>query len=132
MNKKLISILSVFSLCVSMTACSNKSDNTSKESTSSRTNASTATNENATTLLSQSSEEVETIEDIDTYIKLIDNNTTVDGSGIKVDGNIITINTAGTYSISGKLSDGQIIVNTDKEKKTYILLDGVDITCKNS
>lgn len=106
MNKKLISILSVFSLCVSMTACSNKSDNTSKESTSSRTNASTATNENATTLLSQSSEEVETIEDIDTYIKLIDNNTTVDGSGIKVDGNIITINTAGTYSISGKLSDG--------------------------
>lgn len=132
MNKKLIAILSAFSLCVSMTACSNKSDNTSKESTSSSTNASTATNENATTLLSKSSEEVETIGDIDTYIKLSDKNTTVDGSGVKVDGNIITINTAGTYSISGRLSDGQIIVNTDKEKKTYILLDGVDITCKNS
>lgn len=132
MNKKLIAILSAFSLCVSMTACSNKSDDISKESTSSSINASTATNENATTLLSKSSEEVETIGDIDTYIKLSDNNTTVDGSGVKVDANIITINTAGTYSISGKLSDGQIIVNTDKEKKTYILLDGVDITCKNS
>lgn len=132
MNKKLIAILSAFSLCVSMTACSNKSDDISKESTSSSINASTATNENATTLLSKSSEEVETIGDIGTYIKLSDNNTTVDGSGVKVDANIITINTAGTYSISGKLSDGQIIVNTDKEKKTYILLDGVDITCKNS
>ena len=118
MNKKLIAILSAFSLCVSMTACSNKSDDVSKESTSSSTNV--------TTLLSKLSEKVETIGDIDTYIKLSDNNTTVDGSGVKVDGNIITINTAGTYSISGKLSDGQIIVNTDKEKKIYILLDGLD------
>ena len=88
MNKRLIAILSAFSLCVSMTACSNKSDDISKESTSSSTNASTASNTNATTLLSKSSEEVETIGDIDTYIKLSDDNTTVDGSGVKVDGNI--------------------------------------------
>ena len=126
MNKKLIAMLSAFSLCVSMTACSNKGDDTSKESTS------TSTTTNATTVLSKSDKKVETIGDIDTYIKLSDNNTTVEGNGVKVDGNIITINTAGTYSISGDLSDGQIIVNTDKESKTYILLDGVDITCKNS
>ena len=132
MNKKLIAMLSAFSLCVSMTACSNKSDDTSKEDGTNNTNSSTTTNKNATILLSKSSEDVETIGDIDTHIKLSDNNTTVEGSGAKIDGNIITINTAGTYSISGKLSDGQIIVNTDKEKKTYILLDGVDITCKNS
>ena len=31
-----------------------------------------------------------------------------------------------------KLSDGQIIVNTNKEEKTYIQLNGVDITCSNS
>lgn len=132
MNKKLIAMLSAFSLCVSMTACSNKSSDTSKESGASSTNTSITTNKNATTLLSKSSEEVETIGDIDTYIKLSDNNTTVKGSGVDVDGNVITINTAGTYSISGKLSDGQIIVNTDKEKKTYILLNGVDITCKST
>ncbi|WP_434798435.1 carbohydrate-binding domain-containing protein [Terrisporobacter vanillatitrophus] len=132
MNKKLIAMLSVFSLCVSMTACSNKSSDTLKESGASSTNTSITTNKNATTLLSKSSEEVETIGDIDTYIKLSDNNTTVEGSGVDVDKNVITINTAGTYSISGKLSDGQIIVNTDKEKKTYILLNGVDITCKST
>lgn len=132
MNKKLIAVLSAFSLCVSMTACSNKNNDTSKESKAGSTNISTTTNKNATTLLSKSSEEVETIRNIGTYIKLSDNNTTVEGSGVDVDGNVITINTAGTYSISGKLSDGQIIVNTDKEKKTYILLDGVDITCKSN
>lgn len=132
MNKKLIAVLSAFSLCVSMTACSNKSNDKSKESDSSSINTSTKENKNATTLLSKSSEEIETIGEIGTYIKLSDNNTTVEGSGVDVDGNVITINTAGTYSISGKLSDGQIIVNTDKGKKTYILLDGVDVTCKSN
>lgn len=132
MNKKLIAVLSAFSLCVSMTACSNKRNDKSKESDSSSINTSTKENKNATTLLSKSSEEIETIGDIGTYIKLSDNNTTVEGGGVDIDGNIITINTAGTYSISGKLSDGQIIVNTDKEKKTYILLDGVDVTCKSN
>ena len=122
MNKKLISIISTFSLCISMTACSNKNSDTSKSSGTSSTNI----------LLSKSDKKVETIGDIDTYIKLSDNNTTVDGSGVKVDGNIITINTSGTYSISGTLSDGQIIVNNSKEEKTYIILDGVDITCENS
>ena len=132
MNKKLISILSVFSLCVSMTACSNKSKDTSTGSGTSSTSTSATTNKNANILLSKSDKKVETIGDIDSYIKLSDNKTTVDGNGVKVDGNVITINTAGTYSISGTLSDGQIIVNTSKEEKTYILLDGVDITCKNS
>ena len=123
MNKKLIAMLSAFSLCVSMTACSNKSEDTSQEG---------GTSTNTNTLLSKSDKKVETIGEIDTYIKLSDDNTTVDGSGVKVDKNIITINMAGTYSISGGLSDGQILVDTIKEEKTYILLYGVDITCKNS
>ncbi|MBQ6631241.1 MAG: carbohydrate-binding domain-containing protein, partial [Romboutsia sp.] len=42
------------------------------------------------------------------------------------------INKAGTYSISGKVDDGQIIVNAGKEDKVYIILNGADITCKNS
>ena len=46
--------------------------------------------------------------------------------------NTITITNAGTYSISGSLSDGQVIINTNKEEKTYILLDGANITCSNS
>lgn len=127
MNKKITAILSTAALCLNMTACSNKNSNESGESIKSET-----TNISATSLLSKSTEEVETIGDIDTYIKLSDNNTKVDGNGVEVEGNIITINTAGTYSISGKLSDGQIIVNTDKEKKTYILMDGADITCKKN
>ena len=99
MNKKLISILSAFSLCVSMTACSNKSKDTSTGSGTSSTSTSATTNKNANILLSKSDKKVETVGDIDSYIKLSDNKTTVDGSGVKIDGNVITINTAGTYSI---------------------------------
>lgn len=121
MNKKLISFLSIFSLCVVMSGCSAKIDESSTTSTKDTQAIQTTTNQ-----------KTESIGDIDTYINLSDNNTTVEGSGVTVENNIITITNSGTYSISGKLSDGQVIVNTNKEEKTYIVLDGVDITCSNS
>ncbi len=125
-NKKLITMITALSLCISVSGCSDKTNT----STTGSSDVKSKTTPN--TVLSTSDEKVETIGDIETYIKLSDNKTTVDGDGVKIDGNTITINTAGTYSLSGKLSDGQIVVNTDKEEKTYILLDGVDITCSNS
>ena len=119
MNKRLISIISIFSLCVAMTGCSNKNNDSSSNSTE---------NSQITTTSPKS----ESIGEIDTYVKLSDNNTTVDGEGVTVENNTITITNAGTYSISGSLSDGQVIINTNKEEKTYILLDGANITCSNS
>ena len=119
MNKRLISIISIFSLCVSITGCSNKSNDSSSNSTK---------NSQITTTSPKS----ESIGDIDTYIKLSDDNTAVEGEGVTIENNIITITNAGTYSISGSLSNGQIIINTNKEEKTYILLDDANITCSNS
>ena len=40
------------------------------------------------------------------------NSITVSGTGATVDGSKVTITSAGTYSISGTLNDGQIIVDT--------------------
>ena len=119
MNKRLVSIISIFSLCVTMTGCLNKNNDSSSNSTE---------NSQITTTSPKS----ESIGEIDTYIKLSDNNTTVDGEGVTVENNTITITNAGTYSVSGSLSDGQVIINTNKEEKTYILLDGAKITCSNS
>ena len=55
-------------------------------------------------------------------ITLKDNGTTIEGSGAKVEGNIITINEAGVYTVSGSLSDGQIVVEAGKEDKVEFVL----------
>lgn len=47
--------------------------------------------------------------------------------GVEIDGSTVTITAAGTYRISGTLTDGQIVVNAPDATVTLIL-DGVDIT----
>ncbi|MGM9977395.1 MAG: carbohydrate-binding domain-containing protein [Clostridium sp.] len=56
----------------------------------------------------------------------------LNGSGAKVDGSKITINSAGIYTITGKLNDGQIIVNVGDNDKVKLILNGIDINCSNS
>ena len=57
---------------------------------------------------------------------------TSDGEGVSISGTKATITAPGNYNISGTLSDGQIIVNSETDSITRIILDGVDITCSNS
>ena len=118
MNKKLVSMLSALSLCVTVTACSKNTDNKTTQSD-------TKTSINIKSLENESASEA------NTYIKLGETST-VEGEGAEVKGNKITITKAGTYSVSGKVDDGQIIVDAGKEDKVYIILNGVDITCKTS
>lgn len=49
------------------------------------------------------------------------------GSGVSVDGDTVTITAAGTYVLSGSLSDGQVVVNV-ADGDVALILDGVDIT----
>jgi hypothetical protein len=66
------------------------------------------------------------------YIVLAGDAITFEGEGATVDGSVVTIASAGTYSISGILDDGQIVVDTQDEETVYLILDGVDITCSTS
>jgi hypothetical protein len=66
------------------------------------------------------------------YIELEGNSVTVDGSGATANGNVITIASAGIYSISGTLDDGQIIVNTEDKETVVLVLNEVDIACFTS
>ena len=66
------------------------------------------------------------------YIMLEGDSITLDGSGATIKGNIITITSAGMYSISGALDDGQIIVNTEDNTTVKLVLNGADITCSTS
>jgi len=57
---------------------------------------------------------------------------TVNGTGASVDGSRLTITSAGTYSISGTLTDGQIIVDTQDKETVRLLFNGVDIACSTT
>ena len=119
MNKKLIAMLSALSLSVTVTACSKNENNTQSQSNTKKTS------------INIESLESESVSDPDTYIKL-GTEVTVEGQGAEVSNNKVTITKAGTYSVSGKVEDGQIIVDAGDEDKVYIILNGVDINCSNN
>ena len=63
-------------------------------------------------------------------IKLSGSDTNIEGNGVNVDGNTITISESGTYTVSGEIQDGQIVVNGYDSDKIKIVLKGA--TIKNS
>ncbi|MCX7715302.1 MAG: carbohydrate-binding domain-containing protein [Clostridia bacterium] len=64
------------------------------------------------------------------------NGTSIDASGISgasVSGTVLTISAAGTYTLEGSLTDGQIIVNTPSNTdEVELVLNGVDVSCSTS
>lgn len=62
-----------------------------------------------------------------TNIALQGDTITVEGDGAAVEGSIVTITQAGTYSISGSLINGQIVVDTEDEDIVWLVLNGVQI-----
>ena len=67
-----------------------------------------------------------------TRIALSDAGTTVTGDGATVSGNTVTITAAGTYLISGTLSEGQIKVEANEADKVQLVLSGATVTSANS
>jgi hypothetical protein len=67
-----------------------------------------------------------------TTIWLEGDSATLEGSGATVEDTVVTITSAGTYSISGTLVDGQIVVETEDEGTVVLVLNGVDIACSTS
>ncbi len=60
------------------------------------------------------------------------NGITVNGTGATANGRKVVIQSAGTYSFSGTLADGQIIVNAEDKAIVRLILNGVDISCSTS
>ncbi len=56
---------------------------------------------------------------------------TVAGEGASASGSVVTISAAGTYVISGTLTNGQIIVAAGEEDFVHIVLNGVSVACEN-
>jgi hypothetical protein len=53
---------------------------------------------------------------------------TESASGATADGSTLTITAAGTYSVTGTLSNGQIVINAGDDDLVRLILNGVDLT----
>ena len=52
------------------------------------------------------------------------------GGGVSIDGSTVTISAPGEYTVTGKLDNGRIVINTgDDPSDVTLTLDGADITC---
>ena len=67
-----------------------------------------------------------------TVITLNGTEAKVSGQGAYAYDGGVVISNAGTYVISGTLTDGSIVVDTYSSSKVWILLSGVDITCEDN
>ncbi|MEW9121907.1 MAG: carbohydrate-binding domain-containing protein [Thermotaleaceae bacterium] len=66
------------------------------------------------------------------YIELNGTTAALKGSGAKIEGSKITITAAGIYVLSGKLDNGQIIVEEGTKGTVRLVLNGVDIYCSDN
>jgi hypothetical protein len=67
-----------------------------------------------------------------THITLNGSTIQVDGDGAAASNGVLTISSAGTYVITGELTDGQIVVEAGDEDKVQIVLNGVTIHCSDN
>jgi len=63
------------------------------------------------------------------YIELNGSSASLQGTGAKINKNIITINSPGTYVVSGKLENGQIIVDSNGDDAVRLVLNNTEISC---
>ncbi|MGY3704113.1 hypothetical protein BW731_08140 [Vagococcus martis] len=113
-----------------LTACqSNTTSSSTKVSTTQTSTVSSSSSESSTDLLGKYSDtdlNADYDESSATTISLADS-VTIKGEGATADGQTVTITKGGTYIINGELTDGQLIVNTDKTEKVQLVLNNASI-----
>lgn len=127
-----------------ITGCSNSNTSKTEDSSTTTTTTQEAENPSSTTTAIQTGIETTSQIEVDKEftardlevgyeessainITLKDNASIVSGSGAEVKDNTITINSEGTYVISGTLAEGQIVVEAADTEKVQLVLNGVTI-----
>lgn len=102
------------------------SSNTNSSSTNSSDNGSGGSNS------SQSSQNGQNQKD-NSYKSVVDGLTiTSEQAECSVSGSTATIKKAGTYTLTGKLSNGQVIVDTEKTSKVVIICQSMSLNCSHT
>lgn len=138
MRKKLISIIciSVLSLSVVLSGCQSKS---SSKNNSEVSNQTSTLDEDETDTSNIAKFEIDpnyTADELDydydeaevVAITLNGDNISCKSSDVNIDGSTITIQKAGTYLLSGTLTAGNIIVDSDDKENVRLIFNGVEIS----
>ena len=114
----------------SSTATTSTTNETSIDATTSTTTSteSTSSNETSTATSSKTSSTTSVDPDVGGTIVLSDSGSTVSGKGATVNGSTVTISQASTWSVSGSLSNGTILIDADDDGTVELDLNGVSIT----
>lgn len=139
-NQWIAKKIGIFLLCAAfMAACGNNTTATTASNTGA---ASTAVVQSSESVSSEKLANIDIAQEIEydaddqytewasadsTTITLSGASASVDGSGAEVKDSKVTITAAGTYVVSGKLEDGQIVVNVPDDGVVRLVLNGVEI-----
>ena len=127
MRKRQLVCMAMVTVMMAMTGCSNDR-NQSDVNQNQQTSAQSGTDEEADKNTGNESGNTKV-----TFTKF-DKDATWDETAIAVDvsSGDVSIEEGGSYILSGTLSDGQVYVNVDSQEKVQLVLNGVNITCKDS
>ena len=122
--KKTAALVLLFSLLISACACTGKN----KDGTDKTDAAGVNSTEPAAYDFTFSAKDAEYgYGEGATRISLSDEGITVEGGGAFAEGSVLTVKNAGTYILSGTLSDGMIKVNGSENDKIELVFDGVNV-----
>jgi hypothetical protein len=135
-NLRIAALMLLLALCLALSGCASQAQTndlavqpqaSTAESASGEAESNTAANAPQNKL---KDEDTEASWDASTAtkIELNNNSATVSGSGASVSGSTVTLSQAGTYLVSGTLSDGQILVSAANDDLVHLVLGGADIT----
>lgn len=129
MKRKIVLIVLLTGLLI-FTGCS-KTD-TGKEVSEKSTELTTKSEIDISNMFSDRDKEVGYDEENSVKIKLLDSGSTCDSDTVQISENTVTIISEGTYVLSGTMTDGMVIVEVEDTEKVHLVLDGVNITSKDS
>ena len=122
-NKSCVAAV-ILAMCLMTSGCGSQADtNSSTGNSTSTTVTSSITTENTN---------VTHADDADNYKTEITGAFTItsgDGTSVTQNGSVYTITQAGEYTVSGLLSEGQIVVDAADDAEVTITLNGTSITC---
>ena len=128
--KKTVAIAAaVLIVTATMTACSDKNTSSSAITT---TTAPSVTESDVDTSIAASDLDVGYDETSSTTVSFSNSSAEISGNGAQSDGGVVTITEAGTYILSGTISNGRVIVAADKKAEVKLVFNGVNITCTDN
>ncbi len=68
-------------------------------------------------------------QEVSAEIRLDGRDVSVIGDGVAIDDQVLTITSAGTYTIQGEITDGRIVVDVGDDDDVTLVLDNAEIAC---